>query len=119
MNYPKNLLAPVVQYLKKLEFDLLKRRKQLKSEDPFTDSSRLNDNASDDTEAAEQFGHATAEALSAETEGVLKRVRGAMARVEDGSYGKCVKCGSMIDTDRLGIDPTTEYCVSCAKKLAH
>jgi RNA polymerase-binding transcription factor DksA len=117
-NYPKNLLAPIVDYLKKLEFDLLKRKKQLKSEDPFSDSARLNDNASDDTEAAEQFGHATSEALSAETEKALKKVRSAMQRVENGSYGKCVNCGKMIDTDRLGIDPTTDYCVECAKKFA-
>lgn len=119
MNYPRNLLTPIVDYLKKLEFDLLKRKKQLKTEDPFSDSARLNDNASDDTEAAEQFGHATAEALSEETEKALKRVRGAMQRIDGGSYGRCVNCGQMIDTDRLGIDPTTEYCVTCAKKFSH
>lgn len=118
MNYPRNLLTPIVEYLKNLEFDLLKRRRQLTTEDPFQDVARLNDNASDDTEAAEQFGHANAEALSAETDKALKRVRSAMERVDRGDYGKCVNCGKMIDTDRLGIDPTTEYCVTCAKKFA-
>ncbi len=117
MNYPKNLLTPILEYLKKLEFDLLKRSRQLKKDDPFADTARLNDNASDDTEAAEQDGHARTEALSAQTEVALKRVREAMGRVEKGTYGKCVKCGAMIDTDRLGIDPTAEYCVSCAKKM--
>lgn len=118
MQYPKNLLQPVLDYLKKLEGDLLHRKKSLAQEDPFADTSRLNDNASDDTEAAEQYGHAQAATLSAETTGALKRVRSAMQRVDDGTYGKCVKCGEMIDTDRLGIDPTAEYCVSCAKNLA-
>lgn len=116
MNYPKNLLEPIFEYLKKLEFDLLKRKKQLNIEDPFADSARLNDNASDDTEAAEQFGHARSQALGEETEAALARVRSAMVRVEKGTYGKCVSCGTMIDTDRLGIDPTAEYCVDCAKK---
>lgn len=115
MNYPKNLLKPIFEYLKKLEGELLKRKRELKKEDPFRDVSRLNDNASDDTEAAEQFGHAQVEALSSETEGALKRVRKAMIRVEDGNYGKCVNCKQMIDTDRLGIDPTAELCVKCAK----
>lgn len=119
MKYPRNLLTPIVEYLHKLEFDLLKRKKQLVTEDPFTDAARLNDNASDDTEAAEQFGHAMNEALSAETEKALKRVRGAMTRIDTGSYGKCINCGNMIDTDRLGVDPTTEYCVTCAQKFAH
>lgn len=118
MNYPRNLLTPVLEYLKKLEFDLLKRKRQLSKDDPFADTARLNDNASEDTEAAEQFGHATAEALSFETEAALKRVRGARSRIDTGVYGKCANCGSMIDTDRLGVDPTTEYCVNCAKKFA-
>lgn len=116
MQYPRNVLQSVFDYLKKLEGDLLKRKKSLAKEDPFADSARLNDNASDDTEAAEQFGHAQSAALGAETTDALKRVRSAMQRVDDGTYGKCIKCGEMIDTDRLGIDPTADLCMSCAKK---
>ncbi len=118
MQYPSNLLKPVLDYLKKLEADLLKRKKSIDREDPFADSSRLNDNASDDTEAAEQDGHARAEALSAETKLALAKVRSAMERVDKGEYGKCVKCGQMVDTDRLGIDPTAELCLTCAKAQA-
>ena len=115
MQYPRNILQPVFDYLKKLETDLLHRKKSLAKEDPFADASRLNDNASDDTEAAEQFGHAQSAALGAETSDALKRVRSAMKRVDDGTYGKCIKCGEMINTDRLGIDPTAELCMDCAK----
>ena len=113
--YPQNLLKPVWDYLKSLEIDLLKRKAKINNEDPFADTARLNDNASDDTEAAEQFGHARAEAMSKETEEALTRVQGAMSRVEKGTYGRCVKCDSMIDTDRLSIDPTVELCAPCAK----
>lgn len=116
MQYPRNILQPVWEYLKKLERDLLHRKNSLAKEDPFADTSRLNDNASDDTEAAEQFGHAQATTLSAETVSALERVRGAMKRVDEGSYGKCELCEQMIDTDRLGIDPTASLCVACAKK---
>lgn len=115
MQYPRNILQPVLDYLKKLEKDLLHRKTSLAKEDPFADSSRLNDNASDDTEAAEQNGHVQSEALSEETTAALKRVRGAMKRVDDGTYGKCTNCGNMINTDRLGIDPTADLCVDCAK----
>jgi len=117
MQYPRNILQPVFDYLKKLEGDLLHRKKSLAKEDPFIDASRLNDNASDDTEAAEQNGHVQAEALSEETVGALKRVRAAMKRVENGMYGRCVKCGQMINTDRLGIDPTADLCMNCAKNV--
>lgn len=117
MKYPKNLLTPILEYFHKLEQDLLNRKGQLAKEDPFTDAERLNDNASDDTEAAEQWGHARSEALSEETEEALKRVRGAMKRIKDGSYGYCTNCKQMVDTDRLGIDPTAELCVNCAKTV--
>ncbi len=115
MQYPRNVLQSVWDYLKKLEGDLLKRKTSLAKEDPFADVTRLNDNASDDTEAAEQFGHAQSATLGAETSSALKRVHAAMKRVDDGTYGKCVKCGEMIDTDRLGIDPTADLCMNCAK----
>ncbi len=118
MQYPRNVLQSVWDYLKKLEGDLLKRKSSLAKEDPFADTTRLNDNASDDTEAAEQFGHAQSAALGEETSGALARVQSAMKRVDDGTYGKCVSCGEMIDTDRLGIDPTAEMCMNCAKKAA-
>lgn len=116
MQYPRNILQPVLDYLKKLERDLLHRKTALAKEDPFADSSRLNDNASDDTEAAEQNGHVQAETLSEETVDALTRVRGAMKRVDDGTYGKCVNCGEMINTDRLGVDPTADLCMECASK---
>ena len=116
IKYPRKLLEPLLKYLKKEEKELVKRKSNLESEDPFKDASRLNDNASDDTEAAEQFGHQRTEALGKETEKALKRVQGAMKRVEGGSYGVCMKCKKMINTDRLSIDPTVELCIKCAKK---
>lgn len=115
MLYPQNLLKPIWNYLKTLEIDLLRRKAKITNEDPFADTSRLNDNASDDVEAAEQFGHARAEAMSRQTEDALARVQAAMKRVEQGTYGKCAKCGHMIDTDRLSIDPTVSLCTDCAK----
>lgn len=118
MKYPSNLLAPILEYFRKIEKDLLSRKKKIQSEDPFADVSRLDDNADLGSEAVEQFGHEQAKALGEETEGALSRVRAAMKRVEDGTYGKCVSCGEMIDTDRLGIDPTAELCMKCAKKNA-
>lgn len=116
MNYPKQLLSPILEYFKKVEQQLLSRKKKLATEDPFADPSRLDDNADMAAEASEQFGHEQSAAMGAETDLALARVRGAMKRVDNGTYGKCVSCGAMIDTDRLGIDPTAELCVACAKK---
>lgn len=118
MSYPKQLLQPILEYFKKIEQQLMMRKSRLETEDPFADPSRLDDNADMAAEASEQFGHEQSAAMGAETDQALLRVRSAMKRVDDGTYGKCVSCGVMIDTDRLGIDPTAELCVVCAKKGA-
>ncbi|GAB4027009.1 MAG: RNA polymerase-binding protein DksA [Candidatus Microgenomates bacterium] len=116
MNYPKQLLLPILEYFKKAEQQLISRKTKLATEDPFADPSRLDDNADMATEASEQFGHEQSAVMGAETDLALSRVRAAMKRIDDGTYGKCVSCGVLIDTDRLGIDPTAELCVACAKK---
>ena len=40
----------------------------------------------------------------------LKLVRGALRRIEDGTYGKCVDCDRPIEPARLEAVPWTPYC---------
>ena len=37
----------------------------------------------------------------------------ALQRMDDGTYGKCARCGKSIPIARLEIMPFTEYCVEC------
>ena len=115
MKYPKSVLKPVLEYLQHKKMELLRRDRNIKNNDPFLDESRVDDNAVED-DALEQYGHQQSEVLSKETEEALKKVQAAMDRIKSGTYGKCVVCGKMIDTDRLSIDPTAELCIECAKK---
>lgn len=41
------------------------------------------------------------------------QVRRALDRVEAGSYGKCIRCGSEIAVDRLRAMPAAELCITC------
>jgi len=41
-------------------------------------------------------------------------IRAALARIEDGSYGFCVKCGERISEERLDVLPATPFCRKCA-----
>jgi DnaK suppressor protein len=43
-------------------------------------------------------------------------VMAALARVQDGSYGKCVDCGQPVPEGRLEARPTTARCVPCQGK---
>lgn len=37
----------------------------------------------------------------------------AVARLDDGSYGRCAKCGQPIGDARLDALPDTDHCVNC------
>jgi DnaK suppressor protein len=46
----------------------------------------------------------------------LKRIDGALARLEAGEYGYCIDCGEAIAPRRLDIDPTILRCTDCARE---
>ncbi len=41
------------------------------------------------------------------------QVSDALERIEAGTYGKCVRCGEKIVTERLRAVPAAELCISC------
>jgi len=95
---------------------LERKKKAITEEDPFIDSRRISDNASPDTDMAEQIGHAKTKALENQINRKLIQIRKALTRIKIGKYGICERCGKMIDTDRLMIMPETTICVKCEKK---
>ena len=44
---------------------------------------------------------------------LLRNVRGALARIADGSYGICMHCEEEIKPKRLDAVPWTKYCIRC------
>jgi DnaK suppressor protein len=44
---------------------------------------------------------------------LLRSVRGALARMADGSYGTCLHCEEDISPKRLNAVPWTAYCIKC------
>ena len=110
------LLRPVGDFLALQLKHLEKRKKDLDQEDPFSNIDRITDNASPDTDAAEQYGHARVSAVREQVDRKIIQVRRAMARVKIGQYGICEECGSMIDTERLMIYPEATLCIECKTK---
>jgi DnaK suppressor protein len=49
--------------------------------------------------------------------GVYK-IDAALARMANGTYGVCTKCGRMIDKDRLEAIPEAPLCIDCQRALA-
>jgi RNA polymerase-binding transcription factor DksA len=61
----------------------------------------------EDTEALEEIEHSLREAITA--------TRQALARVESGTYGYCIRCGEAISPRRLKALPTATHCIVCAQ----
>jgi len=116
IKFPTNILKPIANFFRREEERLLKRKKVLEKEDPFSDTIRLTENAAADADAAEQFGHARVEALRQQIDRRLIDIRKAVTRIKIGKYGTCEKCGKMIDTDRLMIKPEATLCIDCERK---
>src|SRR3989304_9868402 len=115
-SFPARLLKPVGTFLQNRLRSLREKKKKIEKEDPFKDTSRVMDNASPDTEAAEQFGHARVSALRKSINVSIIQTRKALARLRIGKYGICEECGRMIDTEKLMIYPDATLCTEDAAK---
>jgi DnaK suppressor protein len=44
----------------------------------------------------------------------LSQVSAALVRIENGKFGICVRCGDLIDIERLSAIPFTRRCIACS-----
>lgn len=116
VRFPASVLRPVSTFLQDRLRRLQRHKKEIAKEDPFKDTDRLLDNASPDTDAAEQFGHARTSAIRKELTKRIIQTRKALTRIKIGKYGICEDCGRMIDTDRLMVYPEATLCAEDATK---
>lgn len=86
---------------------------------------RASSHASEDTDevvdfkdiATEQDLATLDEAKSDHAAHELEQVLGALRRLDDQSYGRCVDCGQAIDLRRLAALPAAPFCTSCQAAL--
>ena len=57
---------------------------------------------------------AMAKAQQVRRDGKAARLRAALQRIEDGTFGECEDCGEDIPVGRLMLDLAATRCVSCA-----
>lgn len=68
---------------------------------------------SQDDNATEVEEYADNLALEDNLEKQLKEVNDALGRIENGTYGYCDKCGTMMSLDRLRAYPAARKCIQC------
>ena len=64
--------------------------------------------------ATEREGDEVLEATGNAGKAEITQIRAALKRIEDGSYGDCVRCGEPIAEARLDALPWTPLCRRCA-----
>ena len=82
----------------------------------FVDASK-DSNADDEHDpegATIAFERSQVGALVRQAEEHLDAVGAALARLDDGTYGRCLVCGRPIPGERLEVRPTAATCVACA-----
>jgi DnaK suppressor protein len=60
-------------------------------------------------------GQAMAQAAEQRRATEMARIDAALIRIDDGSYGECLRCGEDIAEGRLEVDPAATLCVDCAR----
>ncbi|MDZ4957311.1 yteA family sporulation protein, partial [Clostridium perfringens] len=63
--------------------------------------------------ATETFEAEMGRALEANEVSLLHKINDALRSIDEGSYGKCKKCGKDIDEERLEFLPYAENCIEC------
>ena len=48
---------------------------------------------------------------------LMKKIKEALDRIEDGAYGVCDMCGKDIAIGRLKVRPVAVYCINCKTKM--
>ncbi|SRR4249919_375262 len=72
-------------------------------------------NADSSEQAVEMEDDASLEGQGALVAREIASVKRALARIADGNYGECVRCGEEIAEARLEARPEAALCIDCAR----
>jgi DnaK suppressor protein len=68
--------------------------------------------------ASQVFAQQRDLALRDKADKELKLVEAALGRIEDGTFGRCLRCAQEIAAGRLEALPWAAYCIACQKLVA-
>ncbi len=104
INFPRNLTVGIQKFLERRLMELKRNEKELKE-------TKEREGDVDD-----QVEHFENQVKANFIQKQVVQIRKALTRLKLGKYGICERCGQMIDTDRLAINPETTICMKCAQE---
>ncbi len=60
---------------------------------------------------------AMAKASALRQQVLLDNLNSALAKIDSACYGRCLECDEWIAMGRLELDPSADYCISCAQSF--
>jgi RNA polymerase-binding transcription factor DksA len=105
----KKFISEQKQKLERQREYLNKKINKLEKVLDFGDSQ--DDNAQEVAEASNNLS------LERDLKNELKEINKVLKRIDEGSYGKCLSCGGIIEKKRLELVPTAVNCADCQSKL--
>lgn len=111
--------------LEKVKENLLKQQKKveddikaIEEDDPVTQRGGLAESSEPGTDSWMADVHSRAMAAKQSLFDLLVMTKKALNNIKSGKYGKCEKCGKLIEEKRLDAMPTATLCMSCSKKTS-
>ena len=98
--------------LQQTQADLEKELKDL-GEVPEMGSDTEGETFDTETDEAEEYSKNLG--IKDALKGRLRAVKDALAKIKDGNYGKCEKCGMQIPEEILEVNPEARFCSHCNK----
>jgi DnaK suppressor protein len=98
----------------RLERDIFERtqgEQAVATVDPLLDSGGVSSHQADNADALSEYERNLA--IIANSRAVLSQVHAALARLDNGAYGVCERCGKPIEPRRLEALPYATLCVGC------
>ena len=92
-------------------YELTQGDRSVQPVDPYLDAGGLKTEQADDAEMV--FEAQRNQGVADNAQILLRQVRAAMARLEDGTYGICANCGKEINPKRLERLPYATLCIDC------
>jgi DnaK suppressor protein len=98
---------------------LEQRRRAIEDLDAERATALQDDEAVEDVgdEAELDLNRSTALDLASRESQLIDEIDDAMLRIDNGTYGRCDRCGKPIDEERLKAMPTARYDAECQAKI--
>jgi DnaK suppressor protein len=111
---PKKKVTELRKRLETERDQLTEQAERLEAD--FLDESWKETRSEDDAFAGTAtFERERTMSLARNSRAVLAQIEAALDRIEEGTYGRCIRCEEHIPADRLEAIPQAPYCMECQR----